>query len=289
MTWAHRQPYVQAVSQHSSAALHCRYTTWYCLTGIDQAKKPYCEEDRPTSFSKTSSTIFDRVVVIVWAAMEHALAGKGQIDLHSTWHYQHALASVQCSISSLNFIFAGRRYHSAPCQVGVADHEHQAVLQHTHAQQQCMLLSTQQQQDPIHLPSVVGMILCKTQQAMHAATAAASEAQRLMCSREQQLPAQTLLAAQMQQQSYLAAEAAMESAEQALEVAVRLLQDTQQLVLQHQHRGPVPAGFPPNAMPMRIPMPAQYFVRQQELDPELQDTCDSLEASNSMLSFNMSN
>lgn len=156
-----------------------------------------------------------------------------------------------------------------------------------------MLLSTQQQQDSFHLPSVVGMILCKTQQAMHAATAAASEAQRLMCSREQQLPAQTVLAAQMQQQSYLAAEAAMESAEaameSALEVAVKLLQDTQQLVLQHQHRGPVPAGFPPTAVPMRIPMPAQYFVRQQELDPELQDTCDSLEASNSMLSFNMSN
>lgn len=90
-----------------------------------------------------------------------------------------------------------------------------------------------------------------------------------MASAQQQEQAGCATGAQLQQQSYLAAEAAMESAENALAVAVRLLQDTQQLVLTQQGRG------------LR-PMPAQLqaALQQQQLqDPDLQDTCDSLAAS----------
>lgn len=181
----------------------------------------------------------------------------------------------------VDVLIAGRLVPNARWPAGFAD---QAVLEHSHLPG--MILGTHMVASAGDLPSVVGVILCKTQQAMDAATEAAFEAHRLMAQTEQQQGPPNAITAQMQQQSYLAAEAAMESAEQALSVAMKLLQDTQQLVLQHQHRG-LPAGlpaaaadrFPPN---MRIPMPAQLFaMQQQELDPELQDTCDSL-ASRSM-------
>jgi hypothetical protein len=155
-----------------------------------------------------------------------------------------------------------------------------------------MLPSTHTIASADDLPSIVGIILYETQQAMKAAKEAAFEAQRLLTTTEQQQGPPNAITAQMQHQSYLAAEAAMGSAEQALSVAMKLLQDTQQLVLQHQQRGSCPAGiaagtpaaaagrFPVNA---RMPMPAQLVaMQQQELDPELQDTCDSL-ASGSMI------
>lgn len=131
--------------------------------------------------------------------------------------------------------------------------------------------------DPRRLPCVVETILIKTQQAVEAATAAACEAQRLMTDQEQQSPS-THQAAQMKQQSYLAAEAAMESADQALSVAVRLLQDTQHLVLLQQQRygthSPFPFAFP-------------ILHHQEPIDPELQDTCDSQAASTMAFSLSL--
>lgn len=154
-----------------------------------------------------------------------------------------------------------------------------APWQPTHAFSQPAVIA-QTAADPRRLPFVVETILIKTQQAVEAATAAASEAQRLMADREQQSPS-TQQDALMKQQSYLAAEAAMESAEQALSVAVRLLQDTQHLVLLQQQRYGTHSPFPFFAFPI-------LQQQQEPIDPELQDTCDSQAASTMAFSFSLS-
>lgn len=68
----------------------------------------------------------------------------------------------------------------------------------------------------------------------------------------------------------------MDSADQALAVAIQLLQNTQMLVLKYQveQLQYAPAGHLQDAPFLR--MPAQVL---EQLDPELQDTCDSLQAS----------
>lgn len=125
------------------------------------------------------------------------------------------------------------------------------------------ILPASQQPD---FPQLMDAILVKTQQAMEVASIAASEAMWLLSTAEQQAGAAGCAGGpRLTERSCLAAEAAMESAENALGVAMQMLQHTQQLVLARQQHGRatpaavLQAGVPHHPMPAQL---AMQFLQQ---------------------------